>query len=284
MLKTISNIIGEITPISVKNEIETNEIKKNSYSLQLTAVKYVLYNNLFIPAMEIKSLMSGNTYTNLMEWWIVIKCYNEKSEVQNNYSFEMDIREKIDCLQSLVNENNALIIGILGNKLLKFTVHYEDVNQIDDFVFLGLELGLNHIIIIKFDNHIACSETNEKLDQDSMVEFIDLTHLRENIREILEQTTIDVNDVIDKIRIKYQIKTINIEQIKLEDLYWKDSSVNDVINEKKIIFYTVKEYLIGTLLFAKGPIWGLKLANVIYFVDMTALCRKLLFNFEDGFI
>ena len=284
MLKTASNILEEIGTISVENETEANEIKKSSYSLQFITVKYVLFNNLFIPAMEIKSLMSGNNYTNLMEGWIVLKYYNEKSEFQNNYSFEMQIGERIDCLKSLVNENNALIIGVFGNKLLKFTAYYDDVNQIDDFVFLGLELGLNYIIIIKFDSYIDCSETNKKLDKDSMVEFIDLSYLRENIREILEQTTIDVNNVIDKIRKKYKINANNIEYVRLEDIYWKDHCINEVLKEKQFIFCTIKEFLIGTLLFAKGPIWGFKLANNIFFVDMTTLYGQLLFNFEDGFI
>lgn len=288
MINITSNILEEITTISDENEAkvdkETKEFQKTLYSLQQTTVKYVLFNNLFIPAMEIKSIMSGNSYTNLMEGWIVIKYYNEQPENQNDDSFEMDIKEKIDCLQSLTNENNAIIIGIFGNKMVKFTVYCDNLDQIEDYVFLGLELGLNHILLVKFDTSTTCGEANKKLDQESIFEFSNLSNLIKNIREILEPTNMNIQEIIDKLGKEYQIQPHDIEHIKLEDLYWKDSSINEEINEKRYIFYTVKEYLIGTLLFAKGPIWGFKLANIIYFVDMTTLCGQLLFNFEDGFI
>ena len=122
MINITSNILEEITTISDENEAkvdkETKEFQKTLYSLQQTTVKYVLFNNLFIPAMEIKSIMSGNSYTNLMEGWLVIKYYNEQPENQNDDSFEMDIKEKIDCLQSLTNEFNAIFIGFFGNKMV----------------------------------------------------------------------------------------------------------------------------------------------------------------------
>lgn len=268
---------------SIITQFTESSKEKECYSLKLQTIEYVLWNNLFIPAMKIKSESSGNIYTAIANGWMVQKYYTEDEDVSTLESFDETIKREIEILGSLTNENNTYVLGIFGNKLIRFTIFTEDYKSINELLFLGLQLGLNHLITITDQVDEKHFEKISELEEKTGIEEVDLSYLLHNLYEILEPTTLPIDTIIQQLQEIYQIKRQYINHIQLENLYWNVEMIPNIFKNGTKISYPINEYLIGSLQFAKGPIWGYKLADVYFTVDMTTLCGKSMYNFEDGF-